>query len=84
MGFFSLTMLMAISSTGHPSAIVAFDTDRPSTMYDDPFWLPINVLILMDACMPEIFSCSNKLVVIKVKSMLQTSLALFQNSCVGP
>ena len=59
-------MLMAISSTGHPSAIVAFDTDRPSTMYDDPFWLPINVLILMDACMPEIFSCSNKLVVIKV------------------
>ena len=57
---------MAISSTGHPSALVAFDTDRLSTMYDDSFWLPINVLILMDACMPEIFSCSNKLVVIKV------------------
>ena len=49
-----------------PSDTGAFDTDRPSTIYDDSFWWPINVLISMNVYIPEIFSCPIQLVVIKV------------------
>ena len=55
-----------------PSDTVAFDTEKSYTKYDDCFWWPIKVLILMDVFIPEIYSCFIRLLVIKF-SWLQLS-----------